>query len=192
VKRKHGLPDEFEIKWGKISPAKVEFYRDVLDLFFATDWVQFRGLVVPDKGVLRHEAFDQTHDDWYYKMYYLLLKPMVLGDQRFRIYLDIKDTRGGAKVKALTAYLTSGAHDFAHEKITEIQQAHSNQIVGLQLADLIIGAIGYAHRKLSSSAAKGHLVSRLRELSGLSLLSTTVPRRPKFDVFVWEANQGEA
>lgn len=77
IKRKHGLADDFEIKWGKVSPSKADFYADLIDLVFAKESVAFRGLVVPNKAALRHDDFGQTHDHWYYKMYYLLLRPIL-------------------------------------------------------------------------------------------------------------------
>ena len=61
IKRRHGLPAHFEMKWTKISPAKVEFYRDVADYFFDDDDLHFRGLLIPDKSALDHAAFAQDH-----------------------------------------------------------------------------------------------------------------------------------
>ena len=73
LKQRHGLSSTFEIKWAKVSPAKVAFYRDVLDYFFDDDDLHFRALIVANKAKLRHEDFEQDHDTWYYKMYFDLL-----------------------------------------------------------------------------------------------------------------------
>ncbi|WP_270694458.1 MULTISPECIES: DUF3800 domain-containing protein, partial [unclassified Aeromonas] len=74
IKQKHGLAPDFEVKWTKVSQSKLAFYRDLLDYFFDDDDLHFRGLVIPDKSQLNHEAFGQSHDDWYYKMYFVMLK----------------------------------------------------------------------------------------------------------------------
>ena len=75
IKKKHGLSGSFEVKWTKISPAKREFYLDLVDYFFDNDDLHFRALIVPDKTQLRHDAFPgQDHDTWYYKMYFDMLK----------------------------------------------------------------------------------------------------------------------
>jgi len=74
IKRKHGLGADFELKWTKVGPAKLPFYLDVLDYFFDDDDLHFRALVVPDKGKLDHEAHNQDHDTFYYKMFFDLLK----------------------------------------------------------------------------------------------------------------------
>lgn len=75
IKQKHKLASNFEIKWTKVSPAKLAFYLDIIDYFFDDDDLHFRGLVIPDKSKLNHGAFPgQNHDDWYYKMYFDMLK----------------------------------------------------------------------------------------------------------------------
>lgn len=196
LKRQHGLADNFEIKWSKVSPGGLTFYLALLDLFFADDQLSFRGLVVPNKGVLRHEAFQQTHDDFYYKMYYLLLRPMPKEQLQWRVFLDIKDTRGGAKVHRLEQFLHNHLRDFASERILGVQQAHSRELVPMQLADLLIGALGYVHRGYDAaadrSAAKKELIARVRKGASLTLKWSTAPGRKKFDIFVWEANQQDA
>jgi hypothetical protein len=58
----------------KVSPAKTQFYLDLMDYFFDDDDLHFRALVVPNKSKLRHSEFRQSHDDWYYKMYFDMLK----------------------------------------------------------------------------------------------------------------------
>jgi hypothetical protein len=65
IKARHGLANNFEVKWTKVSPAKAQFYLDLVDYFFDDDDLHFRALIVPDKNLLRHEKFGQTHDDWY-------------------------------------------------------------------------------------------------------------------------------
>jgi hypothetical protein len=191
VKRKFKLADSFEVKWAKVSPAGLDFYLELMDSFFAEDDLSFRGLVVPNKEVLRHEEFQQSHDNWYYKMYYLLLRPIPKTPNKYRIYLDIKDSQGERKVRDLERYLKSAVRDFAGEVITGVQQAHSRELAGMQLADLLIGALSYLHRELEGSPAKLALIQRLKQQSGLTLQWSTAAGRKKFDLFVWEANKGD-
>nr|NKB47276.1 DUF3800 domain-containing protein [Legionellales bacterium] len=94
LKKKHGLPVNFEIKWVKVSPAKIEFYLDVLTYFFREKCLHFRALIIPDKSSLNHSKFNHDHDTWYYKMYFDMLKVIFKPSASYRVYLDIKDTRG--------------------------------------------------------------------------------------------------
>lgn len=38
-----------EMKWTKISPAKVDLYKDLVNYFFDDDDLHFRGVIIPDK-----------------------------------------------------------------------------------------------------------------------------------------------
>jgi len=189
MKAKHGLSPESEIKWVKVSPAKVQFYLDIMDYFFDDDDLHFRALIVPDKSQLRHEDFKQTHDEWYYKMYFDMLKVILYPDARYRIYLDYKDTQGATKVKKLHEVLCNNMYDFSRRIIEQIQLVRSHEVEVLQLADLLIGTVSYVNRGLSTSAAKLHLVDRMRARSGYKLTQTTLLRENKVNLFRWHASE---
>jgi len=189
IKGKHGLSQDFEIKWTKVSPAKILFYLDIVDYFFDDDDLHFRALIVPDKSLLRHEEFHQSHDDWYYKMYFDMLKVIISPSSRYRIYLDIKDTRSASKLIKLHDILGSEKYDFQREIIERIQNARSHEVEQLQLADLLVGTISYANRELLTSDAKLKLVSRVRHRSGYSLTKTTLLREDKVNIFRWHARE---
>ena len=191
IKKSHGLSADFEIKWTKVSPGRLSFYLHALDYFFDDDDLHFRALLVPDKGHLRHEAFGQTHDDWYYKMYFDMLKVILSPHARYRIYLDIKDTRSGSKITRLHEVLCNNMYDFSREIIQRVQTVQSHEVELLQLADLLIGTISYANRGLSGSLAKLALVERMKERSGYSLTRTTLLREDKVNLFSWQALLGE-
>ena len=185
LKRQYGLASGFEIKWTKISPAKLDFYLALIDLFFSDPRLHFRAIVIPDKSRLEHSAFNQSHDDFYYKMYFQLLKVIFESGNRYRIYLDIKDTRSQQKVTRLHDYLANAQYDFNKEMVERIQQVHSHEIEQLQLADVLIGALGYVHRGLRTSPAKQAVIERIKATSGFGLLRSTLPSEKKFNVFVW-------
>jgi hypothetical protein len=188
IKARHGLSPRFEVKWTKVSPALLAFYRDYLDYFFDDDHVHFRALIADKRG-LRHDRFGQTHDDWYYKMYFNLLKVLLTPGDRYRIYLDVKDTRGGTKLEKLHEVLSNNMYDFDRKAVERLQQVRSHEIEGLQLADLLMGAINYANREATGSAAKRALVERVRERSRYALTRTTLVREQKLNLFVWKPQE---
>jgi len=143
---------------------------------------------VPDKSQLRHEDFQQTHDEWYYKMYFDMLKVILYPDARYRIYLDYKDTQGATKVAKLYEVLCNNMYDFSRQIIERLQIVRSNEVEILQMADVLIGAVSYANRDLTTSSAKLALVQRVRERSGYSLIRTTLFREDKVNLFVWHAS----
>lgn len=189
IKKRHALPANFEIKWTKVSPAKAQFYLDIVDYFFDDDDMHFRCLVIPDKTKLDHDRFRQTHDTWYYKMYFEMLKIILNQKDNYRIYLDIKDTCSAAKIEKLHAVLSNNMYDFHRKIIQRVQTVRSHEVELLQLTDLLIGAISYVNRGLKSNSAKVEIVERIRKRSGYSLTRSTLPRESKVNIFVWNASE---
>ncbi|MDE0031253.1 MAG: DUF3800 domain-containing protein [Deltaproteobacteria bacterium] len=188
LKVEFGLKPSFEAKWTKVSPAKTAFYLALLEIFLTDDRLQFRGLVVPDKHRLDHARFDQSHDDWYYKMYFTMLRPVFEPAQRYRFYLDLKDTRGGPKTRKLHEVLANSLHDFGREHVERVQQIRSDESELLQMSDLLIGALTYANRGLVGNQAKVAVMGRLRQQFGEQALTRTSPlASDKFNILVWRA-----
>lgn len=185
LKVAHGLSQQFEIKWTKVSPAKLPFYLALIDLFFNTSELHFRGVVIPDKALLNHVQFGQDHDDFYYKMFFTLLKVIFVPHHQYAIYLDIKDTQSQDMVKGLHDCLCNSQYDFDRQSIQRIQQIRSHESELIQLADLLIGALSYLHRGLNTSDAKQALVEQIKQRSGYSLLQNTWYREDKFNLLVW-------
>lgn len=185
LKTAHGLSRQFEIKWTKVSPAKLPFYQALVDLFFDTPELHFRGVVIPDKALLNHVKFGQDHDDFYYKMFFTLLKVIFVPNHQYAIYLDIKDTQSQEMVNGLHDCLCNSQYDFDRRSIQKIQQIRSHEAELLQVADLLIGALSYLHRGLKTSAAKQALITQIKARSSYNLLQNTWYREDKFNLLVW-------
>jgi hypothetical protein len=184
IKAKHGLQPRSEVKWTKLSPGNLPLYLDLLDYFFDTESLNFRCLVAHKEG-LRHGDYSQTHDDWYYKMYFTMLQVILEPHSCFYIYLDIKDTRSAAKVRHLHDVLGHSLYDFSRDIVTRMQTVRSHESELLQIADILIGALSAANREGIESPAKKAFIERLRRRSGYSLTRSTLLREKKFNVFHW-------
>lgn len=172
VKMRYGLSPAFELKWTKVSPARESMYRECLDCFFDEREVHFRALIA-SKAALHHDDFQQTHDDWYYKMYFDMLKALLSPQACYRVYLDVKDTRGAAKVAKLHGVLSNNLYDFSRSIVERVQLVRSHETEMIQLADLLVGAVSYANREGRGNGGKETFVERMRERSGYSLTRTT-------------------
>ncbi len=191
IKTKHGLSPWFEIKWTKVSNSKIDFYLELIDYFFKSEKLYFRGVVATNKKSLNHEKYnDGSYDSWYYKMYFLLLGLMIEPSDRYRIFIDIKDTKGGPKVKKLREVLCNNIYDFKQEVIKDVSQISSNESEVMQLTDLFIGALSYYHRKdyLNKGANKGKvkIIDVLSKEYNIDISKTTDRYERKFNVFIWE------
>ncbi len=180
---------DYEIKWNKVSKSKIQFYKDVIDFFFDNSDLSFRVLVVPNKTQLDYEGFGHSHDTFYYKMYFDMLKAILNPECGHNIYIDIKDTRSREKVHKLEQVLRNDKYDYAKEIIRKVQQVRSHEVELVQLADLLTGAISYVHRDLSNSQAKFELIEYIRHRSKYTLLKSTLIKEIKFNIFVWASSK---
>lgn len=187
IKEEHGLSKNFEIKWNKVSPGQLDFYMDVVNYFFDNIDLHFRVLVIPNKQELKHDLFSQTHDDFYYKMYFNMLKTLFEPGCGYNIYIDIKDTRGQHKVEKLHEVLCNNHYDFDRNLIRKVQQVRSEEVELVALADLLIGALSYIHRGKNTSEAKLKLIECIKARSGYNLTASTLYRENKFNIFVWRS-----
>jgi len=189
IKAEFGFKPVFEVKWHKVSPAQIEFYLHLANYFFDDNDLHYRALIVPDKRKLDHETFHQTHNEFYYKMYFDLLKVILDPLHSYNIYMDIKDTQGGTRVEKLQEVLRNNQYDFRKQIIRQVQQVHSQEVEILQLTDLLTGAIGYLHRGLTTNRAKVKIVEKMQSRSGYTLLRTTLYKEEKMNIFIWKPRE---
>ena len=185
IKLKHN--NIYEIKWNTVSNSRIPLYKELIDYFFSSQ-LQFRCIVVKYKNELDHEQFNQgSHDNFYYKLIYFLLNNQTVNpdNNEYRVFLDIKDTRGRdkiMKIKEVFENLHHGSSPFIH-----FQHIRSHEAVLLQLADLFIGAITYTARDLyndkDSNEAKKRIIDYLETKSGYHLNEGTEPWETKFNIF---------
>lgn len=183
-----------EIKWHKVSNNKIDFYVELIEYFFSNDDLKFRCVIAPEKKKLNLEKYSLTYDDWYYRIYYLLLKEIVSVDDEYYIYMDIKDTNGGVKVNKLRQVLNNLLYAFYNDVVKNIQLVRSDEIEIIQLSDILIGAVSYVNRNLNlKDNAKTKIINLIMEKTGQSLKYTTTPKvfHNKFDVFRWKPKNND-
>ena len=153
--------------------------------------MHFRGLIVEHKERLDHEQFNEgSHDDFYYKMYYSLLRQILSPNQQYNIYLDIKDTRSRLKISKLGDVLCNDKYDFTSQMIGRLQNIRSDESYLLQVCDFLLGAVSYRNRGLAGNSAKIAIIQHLEECLGRDLLHSTSLHEDKFNLFLFTPRQG--
>ena len=187
IKDRFNISLKNETKWNKVHQNKIEYYKALIEYFFQSDKLKFRCVVASNKTKLNCEEYNITYDDWYNRIYYLLVKELIDIENNYRIYMDIKDSMGGERVRNLKTVLNRTLYDFTEETIDRVQIIRSDEVEIMQLTDLLIGAISYKNRGLSTNEGKNELIQFIEKLSGKNLLSTSRPKifHDKFDIFVW-------
>ncbi|MBX3578576.1 MAG: DUF3800 domain-containing protein [Rhizobiaceae bacterium] len=184
---KRGSQAGGELKWSKVSPSKIEFYKQIVDWFFIDNRIRFRCLIVPNKAGLDHAKYNQgSHDDFIYKQYFSLLSKVLSPQDEHNIYIDIKDSRSAKKVATLRDILCNNRYDFTGEMIDRIQHVRSHEVELMQLADFLLGAVVYRNRHLETSAAKTQLAMQIEAHIARSLSRSAPLSEQKFNVFVWK------
>jgi hypothetical protein len=105
-------------------------------------------------------AYESWSHDRYLDLLRLAVKPAA---GRHTVYLNIKNTRGGTRIRTLEKQLASTQQ----EGIEAIRQIASREILLSQLADIILGAFSRLHNPanaVNASPAKRTLAEKIRNL----------------------------
>ena len=178
IKRKFNYTEE--LKWTNVHSATYKVYAELVDWFFMND-LEFRTVVV-DKSQIDEQRADYSFNDFYFRMYFQLLHTKVDFQNRYNVFLDIKDTCSGEKLEKLKKIMRYNS------SIGTLQFIPSRESVFIQLADVLMGAINY-NLRIQKGDVKGNVIAKLKLIekikrhSNISLNTTTPLSRNKFNMF---------
>lgn len=166
-----------ELKWSALSKSQYPFYNELIEYFFSNSSLEFRAIII-DKNELNHEAYSQSHNDFYDKMYYQLLNKKIHPEHSYNIYMDIKDTYSYLKARNLKKYLERDYHNI---RTLQVIQSYESEL--MQLADVLIGALNYKLRRLNRVTAKNNIIEKIEKLCGKPLTQRSPKDEQKFNLF---------
>lgn len=178
IKRKFNYTEE--LKWTNVHSATYKVYAELVDWFFMND-LEFRTVVV-DKSQIDEQRADYSFNDFYFRMYFQLLHTKVDFQNRYNVFLDIKDTCSGEKLEKLKKIMSYNS------SIGTLQFIPSRESVFIQLADVLMGAINY-NLRIQKGDVKGNVIAKLKLIekikrhSNISLNTTPPLSRNKFNLF---------
>lgn len=178
IKRKFNYTEE--LKWTNVHSATYKVYAELVDWFFMND-LEFRAVVV-DKSQIDEKRADYSFNDFYFRMYFQLLHTKVDFQNRYNVFLDIKDTCSGKKLEKMKKIMSYNS------SIGTLQFIPSRESVFIQLADVLMGAINY-NLRIQKGDVKGNVIAKLKLIekikrhSNISLNTTTPLSRNKFNLF---------
>ena len=178
IKRKFNYTEE--LKWTNVHSATYKVYAELVDWFFMND-LEFRTVVV-DKSQIDEQRADCSFNDFYFRMYFQLLHTKVDFQNRYNVFLDIKDTCSGEKLEKMKKIMSYNS------SIGTLQFIPSRESVFIQLADVLMGAINY-NLRIQKGDVKGNVIAKLKLIekikrhSNISLNTTTPLSRNKFNLF---------
>lgn len=178
IKRKFNYTEE--LKWTNVHSATYKVYAELVDWFFMND-LEFRAVVV-DKSQIDEKRADYSFNDFYFRMYFQLLHTKVDFQNRYNVFLDIKDTCSGEKLEKMKKIMSYNS------SIGTLQFIPSRESVFIQLADVLMGAINY-NLRIQKGDVKGNVIAKLKLIekikrhSNISLNTTAPLSRNKFNLF---------
>lgn len=178
IKRKFNYTEE--LKWTNVHSATYKVYAELVDWFFMND-LEFRAVVV-DKSQIDEKRAEYSFNDFYFRMYFQLLHTKVDFQNRYNVFLDIKDTCSGEKLEKMKKIMSYNS------SIGTLQFIPSRESVFIQLADVLMGAINY-NLRIQKGDVKGNVIAKLKLIekikrhSNISLNTTTPLSRNKFNLF---------
>jgi len=186
LRDKHRVGGEF--KWQKISPSRVEFYKDLLTWFLDMgDRLRFRciGVEHEEVNLLRYHENDQELG--FYKFYYQMLHHWILDFNEYAVFCDCKENRDGRRLHVLRRCLDAAN---LSSSVFNVQATRSNESVLVQLADVLTGAASARlNGILRAGSAKAEIVGLLEQGLGRRIRAT-YKNEQKFNVFVIDLQGG--
>ncbi len=167
IKDKYNYRVEF--KWNKVSPAFYPFYEEIIKLFFASDYIRFRCIIIEGEKVNNFKFNNGDQELGFYKFYYQLINKWILDFNNYDIFLDYKSMRDRTRLKVLKDILSKST---LTSKINQIQSLPSEQSLGIQLADLLTGIVVAKFNNEITSNAKKELIQLTEQIHGKSIVPT--------------------
>jgi hypothetical protein len=182
LRQKHGIFGE--AKWGRVSKHALPFYKDFVDLFFEND-LRFRVMVI------RTDELDiRWHDNnvelMFYKFYYFMLRGWLDDCNEYRIFTDVRTNSLPGRLKTLETVLRNAALTSS----VSLQAIPSQELVLMQLADVLTGAVGYRFHDRHASKSKLELITHLEKKLGRPLNAATTKGMQRFNIFRFKPGGG--
>ena len=180
LRDKHRIGGEF--KWQKVSPSRLNFYRDLADWFVSKgDQIRFRCIAVEHEKIDMLQFHDGDQELGFYKFYYQMLHHWILDFNEYSVFCDYKSNRIRTRLHELANCL--GRANLSSE-IVNVQAIRSRESVLMQTADVLTGiAAARLNNNLRAGSAKWELVTHLEQGLGRAIQETCRDEQ-KFNVFV--------
>lgn len=199
------FPSRSELHWVKVSKGKLETYKKFIDFFATYPGADFRCMVL-DTRALDYETYhDGDKELGFYKFLYFFLSRNIEKDYKYRgvsevyqIYLDRRRKENDIEVGRLqdlkvflNRRLNSRCIINDGNVVRNVEAMDSKASPEIQIADILMGAVGYSWEGFQTSPAKLGLVSHIEKTFGLKLNVPTPYLAEKINIWKFHLNKTE-
>lgn len=181
----HKLRDQHKIggefKWNKVSPSKIDFYKDLLSWFGEQgEELRFRCIAIDSNQVDLLKFHNNDQELGFYKFYYQMIHHWIHDCNDYQIFCDFKSNRRRDRLHILQQCLQNSN---LSSTISSVQAVRSEESVLVQLADVLVGvSSARLNKKITPGTAKSQLAEHLETVLGRSISPTDLCEK-KFNLF---------
>ncbi len=189
-----------EAKWTKVKSQTLPFFEALVDEFFQRNWLMFHCLLIgkPQVDLSYHQnSWDLARRKHFVMLLTNKIKRFAAPGKQYRIRVDPLPSSYAKADEAAEIILRRMLNEDVHLRgmnvIHSLRTVDSKATPGVQLSDVLLGAIVSARRGQATSAAKHSLIKRIAgHLDWPDLLADTMPAVRKFNIWrFWHPTSGE-
>jgi len=177
-----------ELKWKKVSKAKLSEYRAFVDLFFDSESA-FHCIVLPCH-ILDWKTYHGSEELGFWKFYFQLLSRKLLEANTYHMRLDDRSTPTLSSqlddLKAILNNWWAKQHPGEPRCTQSVEARDSKRDCIVQLADVLLGATAAKWNDSCCAQAKLALIEHIEGRLGRKLNMWTWPSEPKYNIWEWK------
>jgi len=185
IQREHRITGE--LKWQKISRFCLPGYLAIIDYLASNENIHFRCIVVDKTKVDEDKYFRNDRQLGFWVFYWHCLNQWMGNGNTYFVSIDFKPETLHSGPRRLGAILQKSCVGRAWLKSLECVESTENLFC--QIADILIGAVGYEQNGLATSAVKSTVCAHLAQRFGrANLVGTDYASRLRFNIFkIWHS-----
>lgn len=195
------FPSRSELHWVKVSKGKIETYKKFIDFFATFPGADFRCMVLDSRAIDYKKYHDGDKELGFYKFLYFFISRNIEKDQKYRnisdnyqLFLDRRKKENDievGKLQDLKLFLNKRLLNqcfYSRGVVRNVEATDSKISPEIQIADILMGAIGYSWEGFQTSPAKLELIDHIEKTFGLKLSFPTPYLSEKINIWKFEFN----
>ena len=181
----HQLRNQYKIggefKWNKVSPSRLDFYKDLISWFVDQgENLRFRCIAIDSNKVDLLKFHESDQELGFYKFYYQMIHHWIYECNDYQVFCDFKSNRRRNRLQELQRCLQ---YANLSANLSSVQAVRSEESVLIQLSDVLVGAAAAKlNGRVVPGSAKSALVDHLEKQLDKQLLPTPASEK-KFNIF---------
>ena len=177
-----------ELKWGNVSENKLDFYLELVDMFFNFNEIYFRTVIIDATEVDNDSYNESDHELGYYKFYYQLIIHWINARDEYYLFTDYKTNKDKFRLKELKRIVNRACNS---QCVDVIQAIDSKESLLIQLQNVLMGAVGYKfnYGDDGNSLSKKKVIRRIEKYLEHEIMTTSKSFK-KFNIFKINLRKG--